>query len=233
MSGWLEFARGPLFWTAFAFMALGLARQFLLTLADVVRVWKRAGDRNLPARSVLRNTLRWLVPFERWRNRRLYSLTTMIFHAGVILVPVFLAGHIELWRQGTGLSWPALPNPLATGLTLAAVLAAFAVVVQRAAVGEARSLSRFQDYGIPLLIALVMGTGFLVMHPQWNPAAADATLLVHALCADTLLFLVPLSKLSHMVLLPLAQVVSELAWHFPPDAGSRVAVTLGKEHETV
>jgi hypothetical protein len=84
-----------------------------------------------------------------------------------------------------------------------------------------------------LLIALVMGTGFLVMHPQWNPVAADATLLAHALSADVLLFLVPLSKLSHMVLLPLAQLVSELAWHFPPDAGRRVAITLGKEHEPV
>ena len=44
---------------------------------------------------------------------------------------------------------------------------------------------------------------------------------------------VPLTKLSHMVLLPFTQLVSELAWHFPPDAGRRVAVALGKEHEPV
>jgi hypothetical protein len=36
-----------------------------------------------------------------------------------------------------------------------------------------------------------------------------------------------------MILLPLTQLVSELAWHFPPDAGSRVAITLGKEKESV
>jgi len=233
MNAWLDFARGPLFWTAFAFMVLGLARQWLLTVADAARVWKRAGDRTLPARAVARNTLKWLVPLGRLRERRLYSLTTLVLHVGVILVPLFLAGHIDLWRQGTGLSWPALPNGLATVLTVAVVLAALAVVVQRAAVREARSLSRFQDYAIPVLIALVFVTGFLVMHPQWNPVAADATLLVHALSADVLLVLVPVSKLSHMVLLPLTQLVSELAWHFPPDAGSRVAVTLGKEKEPV
>jgi len=148
-------------------------------------------------------------------------------------VPLFLAGHIELWRQGIGVSWPALPNPVATALTLAAVLAALAVVLQRAAARASRSLSRFQDYAIPLLIAAVFLSGFLVMHPQWNPVAADATLLAHALSADVLLVLVPMSKLSHMVLLPLTQLVSELAWHFPPDAGSRVAVALGKENEPV
>jgi len=233
MSAWLGLARGPLFWTAFAFMVLGLARQWALTMADAARAWRRAGDRTLPVRSLALNTLKWLVPVDRWQNRRLYSVTTMLFHAGVILVPLFLAGHIELWRQGIGVSWPALPNPVATALTLAAVLAALAVVLQRAAARASRSLSRFQDYAIPLLIAAVFLSGFLVMHPQWNPVAADATLLAHALSADVLLVLVPMSKLSHMVLLPLTQLVSELAWHFPPDAGSRVAVALGKENEPV
>jgi nitrate reductase gamma subunit len=233
MKEWLEFARGPLFWTAFAFMVLGLLRQLLLTVADAVHAWRRAGDRTLPVRRLTLHTLRWLVPVERWRNRGLYSAVTLLFHAGVILVPLFLAGHIDLWRQGTGLGWPALPNPVATALTLVAIGAAVAVVVQRAAVREARALSRLRDYLLPLFIALVMLSGFLVMHPQWNPVAPDATLLVHALGADVLLFLVPLSKLSHMVLLPMTQLVSELAWHFPPDAGARVAVTLGKEHEPV
>jgi hypothetical protein len=36
-----------------------------------------------------------------------------------------------------------------------------------------------------------------------------------------------------MILLPFTQFVSELAWHFPLDAGSRVGVTLGKENEPI
>jgi hypothetical protein len=47
--------------------------------------------------------------------------------------------------------------------------------------------------------------------------------------ANLLFILIPLTKLSHMVLLPEVQLVSEVAWHWPEDAGSRVAVTLGKE----
>ncbi len=45
--------------------------------------------------------------------------------------------------------------------------------------------------------------------------------------------LIPLTKLSHMVLIPGVQLVSEVAWHWPPDAGSKLAVTLGKENEPI
>jgi len=106
-------------------------------------------------------------------------------------------------------------------------------VIQRVGARDSRALSRFQDYALPLFIAVPFLSGFLVMHPAWNPFSRDPALLVHVLSADLLMFLVPLTKLSHMILLPFTQLVSELAWHFPPDAGSRVAVTLGKENEPI
>ncbi|HKJ03778.1 MAG TPA: hypothetical protein VJ997_15025 [Longimicrobiales bacterium] len=233
MNAWLHFARGPLFQAALAFMLLGLARLFALTLWEAGRTYHRAGDKSIPTRQVLRATLRWLVPAGRLRNRWPYSLTTLVFHVGAILVPLFLAGHIALWERGVGLSWPALPNAVATVLTLAVVAAAAAVVVLRAGSRASRPLSRFQDYALPVLIAVLFSAGFLVMHPAWSPVPAKATLLVHVLTGDLLIFLVPLTKLSHMILLPLTQLVSELAWHFPPDAGRRVAVALGKENEPI
>lgn len=233
MDVWTQWGMGPLFWTALAFMLFGLLRHVGLTLWEGVRAYRRAGDKDIPAGRVLTSTLKWLVPVDRLANRWLYSLATFVFHLGVILVPLFLAGHVELWRKGVGVSWPALPNPVATALTLAVVVTGLAVVVQRAAARDSRALSRFQDYALPLFIAVPFVSGFLVMHPAWNPFSRDPTLLVHVLSADILIFLVPLTKLSHMILLPFTQLVSELAWHFPPDAGSRVAVTLGKENEPI
>ena len=233
MDVWLVWARGPLFWTALAFMLLGLARQVGLTVWETTRVHQRAGDKQIPSGRVARETLQWLVPLGRLRHRWPYSLTTFVFHVGVILVPLFLAGHLELWRGALGLSLPALPNTVATGLTVAVVVAGLAAVIQRAVSRDSRPLSRFQDYALPLLIAAVFTSGFLVMHPEWNPLVLEPVLLIHALSADLLLFLVPLTKLSHMILLPFTQLISELAWHFPPDAGSRVAVALGKENEPI
>ncbi len=233
MDGWLHLARGPLFQAALAFMVLGLVRQLALTLWNARRTWRRAGDRTLPTALVARATLRWLVPVAHLRERWPYSTTTLVFHAGVILVPLFLAGHIALWERGVGLSWPALPNGTATTLTLTVLVSALGLIVLRAASRATRPLGRFQDYALPVLVAVAFASGMLVMHPTWNPLPADPTLLAHVLSADLLLVLVPLTKLSHMILLPLTQLVSELAWHFPPDAGSRVAVALGKENEPI
>jgi hypothetical protein len=233
MEGWLHFARGPLFQAALALMLLGLVRQLALTLWSVRRTWRRAGDPTLPTSQVARATVRWLVPFGHLRERWPYSVTTVVFHVGVILVPLFLAGHVALWERGVGLSWPALPNALATGLTFAVIVTALGLILLRALSGATRPLGRLQDYALPLLVGVAFASGMFVMHPAWNPLPAQPTLLVHVLTADLLLALVPLTKLSHMILLPLTQLVSELAWHFPPDAGSRVAVTLGKENEPI
>jgi len=224
---------GPLFWTALAFMALGLLRHVLLTLWEGAKAYRRAGDKKFPVGKLAGTTLHWLFPVARVWSRGFFSLTTVLFHVGVILVTLFLAGHIELWREGVGLSWPALPNGVSTTLTWIVIATSVAVVVQRLAARDSRVLGRFQDYALPLFIAVPFLSGFLVMHPAWNPFARDPVLLVHVLSADLLIFLVPLTKLSHMILMPFTQLVSELAWHFPSDAGSRVAATLGKENEPI
>jgi len=224
---------GPLFWTALAFMIFGLLRQIALSVWEGTRTYRRAGDKHIPVCQVLGNTLRWLVPVGRLRTRWFYSLTTLFFHLGVILVPLLLAGHVARWEKALGVSWPALPNPVATGLTLIVLVAVLSLVIQRAWARDSRALGRFQDYALPFFIGIPFVSGFLVMHAAWNPFSRDPTLLVHVLSADLLIFLVPLTKLSHMILLPFTQLISELAWHFPPDAGRRVAVTLGKENEPI
>jgi nitrate reductase gamma subunit len=224
---------GPLFWTAFAFMVFGLLRLVGLSLWEGAKAYRRAGDKDIPVGQVMGNTLKWLVPTGALKNRWLYSLTTFLFHVGVILVPILLAGHIALWNKALGISWPAIPNSVATALTLVVAATIVAILVQRAWARDSRPLGRFQDYALPVLIGIPFVSGFLVMHPAWNPFSRDPTLLVHVLSADFLIFMVPLTKLSHMILLPFTQLVSELAWHFPPDAGSRVAVTLGKENEPI
>lgn len=233
MEAWLSWARGPLFFAALAFMVAGLLRQVGLVAFELARIRRLAGDKEIPTRKLIATTASWLFPTRRLRKRWPYSLTTAAFHVAVILVPLFLAGHVALWKGATGLAWPALPNSVATTLTLLVVIAAFAVIVQRAAIRPARALSRFQDYALPVMIALTFFTGFMTMHPAWNPIAFEPVFLIHVLSGDLLLLLVPMSKLSHMVLVPLVQLVSEVGWHFPMDAGMRVGAALGKENEPV
>ena len=141
------------------------------------------------------------------------------------------------WRffgsPALGISWPALPNALATTLTLIVVAASIALVLQRAAARDSRVLSRFQDYALPLFIVVPFLSGFLVMHPGLNPFDYEPTLLVHVMSGNLVLVLIPLTKLSHMALLPSVQLISEAAWHWPSHSGSRVGEMLGKQGDPV
>jgi nitrate reductase gamma subunit len=233
MESWLQWARGPFFWAALTFMILGLARHVFVTVTEVVRVTRRAGDKNIPYLKLTAATLAWLFPLGKLKDRAFFGITSMVFHVSIILVPIFLAGHIVLWQRGLGISWPAIPHLLADVLTVAAVVTAVLLVIQRAAARHTRSLSRFQDYFLPLFIAIPFGSGFLVMHPTLNPVPYDVAMLIHVMSANIAFILMPLTKLSHAVLLPGTQIVSEVAWHWPADAGSKVGAALGKGGEPV
>lgn len=233
MEHWLEWARGPAFVFSFSFMILGLVRHLALTLWDIYKTWRRAGDKTLPLYKIWRSTLQWIVPAGRIRQNPLFSLTSMIFHIAILIVPLFLAGHVVLWLRGTGLSWPAIPNTLADILTITAVVTAVALVIQRLSAKSTRVLSRPQDFVLPPIIALPFLSGFLVMHPGFNPFSYSAVLFIHVMSANLVMVLIPLTKLTHAILLPGVQLISELGWHWPADAGSRLAVALGKEGEPI
>ncbi len=233
MEAWLEWARGPVFVFAFSFMVLGLIRHAVLTVAEMVRVMRRAGDRSFAYRKVVWATLAWLVPVGKIRDQVFYSVTSIIFHIAILIVPIFLGGHIALWARGLGISWPAISQEVAEILAIVAIVTAVALFAQRLGARATRSLSRFQDYVLPPLIAVPFATGFLVSHPAFNPFSFETMLFVHVMSANLIFVLMPVTKLSHAVLIPSVQVVSELGWKWPADGGSRVAVALRKEEEPV
>lgn len=233
MEAWLEWARGPAFVFAFSFMVLGLVRHAVLTIAEMYRTLRRAGDPSLPYSKIFLTTLKWLVPVGKIRNEVLYSVTSILFHIAILIVPVFLGGHIALWARGLGVSWPAIPNEVADVLAIIAIVTAVALLVQRAGASATRSLSRIQDYVLPPLLAVPFVTGFLVMHPAMNPFSYEAVLFVHVMSANLIFVLMPITKLSHAVLIPSLQLVGEIGWKWPADSGSRVAAALHKEEEPV
>jgi nitrate reductase gamma subunit len=233
MEALIDWARGPAFAFALAFMLAGMLRHMLVTLWEMRKTMRRAGDKSLAYGPALKATLRWLFPLGKLRHQFLFTLSSLLFHVAILVVPLFLAGHIALWARGTGLSWPAIPGSLADILTVIAVVAGVALVVQRLAARATRALSRLQDYALPLLVALPFASGFFLVHPNLNPFSFSATLLVHIMSANLILVLMPITKLTHAVLLPSAQLVSEMGWRWPADAGTRVGIALDKQDEPV
>ena len=235
MDQWLELARGPIFQFAFLFMVLGLLRHLVLTIVNIgIAIW-RASDRRIPLKAVAKATIEWLMPIGKLRGSVLFSITSFIMHIGLILVPVFLFSHIALWKRGLGIDFalPSMGLAAADLLTLVTIATIFAILAMRIVGRDARELSRFEDYAILVLLAVPFISGYLALHPAINPFAYSATMLVHVMGANLIMVLMPLTKLTHAVLMPTTQLVAELGWHFPMKSGENVCIALHKEEEPV
>jgi nitrate reductase gamma subunit len=209
-------------------MLLGLLRAVVLTLVGVVEAYRRSPDKIVNWREVRYQTRGWLFPVKRlWRARPLYSTFSVLFHVGLLLVPLFLAAHLLLWKRAIGVAWAPLPQALSNHLTEVVIVTGLALFFGRLVPAGARKMSRFQDFMWPLLLIVPFLTGYVCSNIALGPNAYATLMLVHIYSADLILLLIPFTKIAHCVLAPLSQVVTAVAWKFPAGAGDRVAATLG------
>lgn len=233
MDAWIALARGPLFRLSLAVCVLGLLYRVGVAGYSLRRAWQKAGDQLLPLPAIARATLEWVAPRRLMRARPLYSLASFAFHLGIVVVPLFLAGHVTLWQQDLPVRWPRLSSLAADALTLLALAALSGVLLARLLTKESRALTRTQDIVVLVLLAGVLAAGFLAAHPVLAPFDARALLLAHVLLGDLALILTPLTKIVHCILFPFMQLAGEIGWHFPAESGRHVALALGKEGERI
>lgn len=228
MEAWIEFGRGPLFRLAFSLMILGLLRILVNAIVAIIGALRRSPDRIVAWREVGKQTLAWLFPLGRlWRKRPFYSSVSFLFHIGLLVVPLFLAAHVLLWRRSVGVAWPAVPQSLSDWLTLLTIVTGVGLFFGRLLNSGSRMLSRRQDYFWPLLLVVPFVTGYICSNALIGPKTYQNMMLIHVYSANLILILIPFTKTAHCVLMPLSQLVTAVAWKFVPGAGDRVAATLG------
>ena len=230
MTQLLEFAKGPLFRLCFAIMVLGLARILFLDIWSAYKAYKKTDDKRMPWKLIFSRTWEWIFPVKRLSNNfQVYSVLSILFHIGLILVPIFLLAHIQLWQESIGISWPVLPYSWAFWLTVSTILLAISLFIGRLVIKQARELSRKQDYLWLILLLIPFVTGFVCANLNISPQSYQFFMLVHILSGELIFVLMPFSKIAHCVLAPLSQVVSTLAWKFPPETDEDVSITLNKK----
>ncbi len=230
----IQLGRGPLFRFAVAVALLGLARYVILSAWGLRQARRKAGDKRLAFGQIAARTFTVLNPVRYLSgNRAFYTVLSVLFHVGVILVPVLLLGHVRLWRRGIGMGWPALSMSVADVLTLLSIATGVLLFVARAWYPASRGMSRPQDWLLPPLIVLGFLSGYLLAHPGTNPFSLQLVTFVHVAVGDLLLILTPFTKIAHCVMLPFSQYVNEMAWRLVPGAGQEVLKTLGKEGQPV
>jgi nitrate reductase gamma subunit len=223
----LDFATGPLFVATFAFMVMGLIRIVIKQLTQVIHSVRRLPHAEIDVGGNVSSSLSWLLPVKHlYRNRPLFSVTSFVAHVGLIVVPIFLVEHIELWRRGLGIAWPGI-SPVAADVFTVVVISAFLVLLTlRIFDRAARTLSSPSDYLLVLVVVAPFLSGFMAFHPAFNPLSYNVMLLVHVLSAELLFVLLPTTKLAHAALFFLGRFSSDIFWRFPVGAGDRVAAEL-------
>ena len=233
MDAWIALARGPLFRVALTVCLLGLAYRLGNTLWQIHRSHRQSGDKRLEKKVVFKATMNGLLPFRLFRLRPLYTLASIGFHVGILLVPLFYVGHVTLWQTGLPLAWPTLGPAISDALTLVAIAGLVFVLLGRLLIRASRDLTSREDAAILIFLLCLMASGYWAAHAASSPFDPRAMLLVHMLLGNLALILTPLTKIVHCVLGPLTHLLSEVAWHFPAESGRHVAVVLGKENEPI
>lgn len=227
----LSFARGPLFAFAFLVMLLGLVRHILLQVNMLAAKGKTL--RRVIWRRVLADSISWVVPVRHLRRGMIIlTFTSILFHIGAILVPLFLADHVLLWERFLGIDLPELGTNFMDLLTLVTITCTVVLLSYRLFITRSRALSGRGDYIILIMVLLPFASGYLASHPEFNPLPWSSMMLIHVLSAEALLLAVPFTKLAHIVLFPFDRL-SQVHWQLRSGAGEKVAVALYGEEAKV
>mgnify|MGYP005842877959 CR=1 FL=1 len=216
MNDVVSFVTGPLFSFSMAVFLLGILRLAAIVVIDVTRSMGTSGDRTLPWKNLLLETASWLVPITRvFTTRRLFSVVSFLFHLTLLAAIVLHQDHILIVKKTVGVSWPFLDRDIINFLTIMCILCALVLIFFRLFKKSGRALSDGMDYFILLLISAVLISGF-VASKAINPLSYGTMLIVHALCGNAILMIIPFSRLGHFILYPILWIATATAWKFPP-----------------
>lgn len=220
----LRIVRGPVLRFALALALLGLARHALLALSDLVAAYVTTADRReiwsnvrlrltwriLPS-VVLRTAGRLRGPVE-WFWLLLLDVLSLIYRAGVLLVPTFMVAHVYLWERSLGVAWPAFGVRTADVLSLLTIGAGAVLLLGRVYSPALRAIEPPAAFFKPLIVLAPLCTGVLAMHPTWCPVDYHAVLLLHVLWASLALALWPFARLLAPVHTQLTSVLPQTRW---------------------
>ncbi|MEO5337429.1 MAG: hypothetical protein H7841_11130 [Magnetospirillum sp. WYHS-4] len=199
----LLWAKGPGFKIAVALFLLGMALRLfeILTLGRKPDISPAEED---PMAAGIRTIFSRSLPGPHLMQRRpIVVVGGYIFHIGFFVTLLFFIPHIQLFKQGFGISWPGLPSPLIEAVAVTSLLAMAAVLICRIAQPVRRFLSGFEDYLTWALTFLPLLTGYMAVNKLLLPYTL--LLALHILSVELLMAVAPFTKLTHMLTFAIAR----------------------------
>jgi ferredoxin len=186
-----SFVEGPMLWMVFLIFISGI----IVRMAFFIYATARNGiQRNERSEPVMVSMVRSLFPFHKAVSKRsVYATLRYIFHACLIIVPIWFSGHILLWEESRfGWSWSALPDAWADWMTLLLLAFAAFFLIRRFLVKEIRKKSAKSEWFIIPLVVLPLVSGFVLTHVDFeaDTFAANNLGTIHVLTAEAMLLMI-------------------------------------------
>ncbi len=198
-----NFVAGPLAWVSFIIFFGGLICKFI-SMVNLAKNKDPFIGNYLSLQYGLRSIIMWLIPFVP-RNSKLnpaMTVATFVFHICLLLAPIFLMAHVLMIDNSIGLSWFTIPDTVADTMTFLVVACCVYFAIRRMTQVEAKYVTTPGAFLILLVVAAPFITGFLAYHQIGDYMTM---LIIHILCGELMLVLIPFTWLSHMLFFPMTR----------------------------
>lgn len=177
-----SFIEGPLLWVVFSIFFTGILARGTFFL---VSIFKGRKYKQLNRGFLFTTVGRFFFPLHGAVFKRpVYTILRYIFHICMVVVPVGLPAHILLWESSSlELSWPALPDAAADGMTVFFILLGLGFLVRRIVLPGGRRVSSTFDYIFIIICLLPFLSGYALAHGTLDgvPFFLDNMLTIHIL----------------------------------------------------
>ena len=188
--------RGPLVWIAFI-VFIGGSIYRVKSFIDLVKKDKTIMP-FISLKYTLRSLIHWLVPFasKSWRRYPVVTTVTFIFHIGLVILPLFVLGHIVLVNESWGIRWWNVSEGFADFMTVVVMICCVFFFLRRLFAPKVKFVTFGDDYLMLAISFLPFLTGFLAYHQVFLPPKIMT--ILHMLSGEVMLIAIPFTRLAHM-----------------------------------
>jgi ferredoxin len=183
-----SFVEGPLLRLVFLVLVIGIIARLAFFVFTIIKTSKDKEFRWAYVPAILG---RLFVPFHKGISKKpLYATLRYIFHICLVVVPIWLSGHIVLWAESRfEWDWTPLPDAWADWMTLVLLALAAYFLIRHLILKHIRLASSTTDYVLIALTALPFMTGYFLTHGSLDTVAffGDNMRLIHVLSGEAMI----------------------------------------------
>jgi Pyruvate/2-oxoacid:ferredoxin oxidoreductase delta subunit len=185
-----SFIEGPLVWISFLLFIFGIITRLVFFFTAII---KSGLNKDSTWRHSIAAFGRFLLPFHKAVLKKpIYATLRYIFHLCLIVVPIWLSGHIVLWSESRfEWEWTALPDAWADWMTLVLLGLAVYFLIRRIIFQDIRLNSSKSDYIIIVITALPFMTGYFLTHGSLDAISfiGDNMAVIHIMSGEAMIIM--------------------------------------------